>query len=40
MSIIAIIAGIVAIPFIVGWFLGRNQIDPDTPEGKEHYEQD
>jgi hypothetical protein len=32
---------LLAIPFIalfVGWLYGRNQIDPNTPEGKAYYE--
>lgn len=27
-----------SMPVLIGWLHGRNDIDPDTPEGKAYYD--
>ena len=35
---IAALALSLILPLVTGYVLGRNQMDPDTPEGKAYYE--
>lgn len=39
LAVVAVV-GLVLIPILTGWIHGRNQMDPDTPEGKKYYEED
>jgi hypothetical protein len=37
MEILLVIAIAAATSLTIGYLYGRNQIDPDTPEGREYY---
>ena len=39
MEYVATIAALVATPVIVGWILGRNNIDPETDYGRKYYDE-
>ena len=28
---------VVALPWLIGWLHGRNDVDPNTPDGRKYY---
>jgi hypothetical protein len=36
-SFLIVLLSIVIFPWAVGWIYGRNQVNPFTVQGKEHY---
>ena len=38
MNVIALLCTVIVTPIVVGWIYGRNDINPDTPEGIEYYD--
>ena len=37
MDILTVLLSLIIFPWFIGWIYGRNQVNPFTVQGKEHY---